>query len=77
MLLNAFDYSMWMSMNQAGLAEGAYESTAHNVIVTMAGPLVTYVQAGVAFFLARANPGPSISPCQSAPRANYVALAIV
>ena len=51
----ALGYSMWMSMNQAGLAEGAYESTAHNVIVTMAGPLVTYVQAGVAFFLARSR----------------------
>lgn len=46
-------YEMWMSMNRAGPLEGGYASTTHRVIVAMAGPFVTYIQALVAFALVR------------------------
>lgn len=49
----ALGYEMWMSMNQAGPVEGKYAATWHAIVVSMAGPFVTYLQAGVAFWLIR------------------------
>jgi len=46
-------YSMWVSMNGSGLVEGTYASTTHSVLVAMAGPLVTYTQAVVAWAVLR------------------------
>ena len=40
-------YEMWLSINQAGLVAGEYASDRDRMLVAMAGPLVTYVQAGV------------------------------
>lgn len=51
----ALGYEMWMSMNQAGLVQGEYTATWHAMVVSMAGPVVTYLQAGVAFWLIRAR----------------------
>lgn len=44
-------YEMWVSLNRAGLVEGTYQSTAHDIAVTMAGPAITYIQALVALVL--------------------------
>lgn len=44
-------YDMWLSMNQVGLVSGGYEVLEHDLLVTMAGPLVTYVQAALALWL--------------------------
>lgn len=41
-------YEMWVSLNQAGLVEGSYRTLAHDMIVTMAGPVMTYAQAVIA-----------------------------
>ena len=46
-------YQMWISFNQAGLIEGSYQSTFHEVLVGMAGPMVTWVQGVVALILIR------------------------
>lgn len=52
----ALGYGMWVSMNGAGLLEGSYASSAHTMIVAMAGPAVTYIQALVAWALLRRRP---------------------
>ena len=44
---------MWLSMNRAGLIAGEYESREHRMLVAMAGPLVTYLQAVIALLLIR------------------------
>lgn len=41
-------YEMWLSMNQAGSVDGKYATQAHGIMITMAGPLVTYGQAALA-----------------------------
>ena len=48
-------YDMWMSMNRAGPVDGDYTSTRDRVFVAMAGPLVTYLQAGIALWAVRAR----------------------
>lgn len=40
----ALGYDMWMTFNNAGTVGGAYDSTAHQVVVTLAGPAVTWLQ---------------------------------
>ena len=42
----ALGYDMWMSFNRAGIAgEGSYDSTLDRLLVTAAGPLLTYIFA--------------------------------
>ncbi|MEM7205964.1 MAG: hypothetical protein AAF628_37260 [Planctomycetota bacterium] len=43
-------YEMWVSMNQAGLVKGDYTSDGHRMLVAMAGPFVTYLQAAAALW---------------------------
>ena len=38
-------YEMWISLNQVGLAAGEYQSTTHRIAVSIAGPVVTCLQA--------------------------------
>lgn len=44
-------YEMWITFNQVGLAQGSYETDLHQILVAMAGPIVTWLQAIVALFL--------------------------
>ena len=46
-------YEMWVSMNQSGPTRGGYASTNHRMLIAMAGPLATYVQALIAFWVIR------------------------
>ncbi|NQV72832.1 hypothetical protein HQ496_06900 [bacterium] len=46
-------YDMWISFNQAGLDHGQYRATIHEILVSLAGPAVTWVQAIVAYVLLR------------------------
>ena len=46
-------YDMWISFNQVGLVEGRYATTFHEVLVAMAGPFMTWVQASVFLILIR------------------------
>ena len=46
-------YEMWVTFNQAGPTEGGYDSDAHRMAVSMAGPVITWIQAGAAFWLLR------------------------
>ncbi len=48
-------YDMWWSLNQAGLSTGEYKTGAHRMLVAMAGPFATYLQAALAFWLIRAR----------------------
>lgn len=48
-------YDMWISFNQVGLVEGSYDSTTHKLIVTMAGPVVTWIQAIVALMVVKSS----------------------
>ena len=52
----ALGYGMWMSMNRAGNLDGDYATEAHQMIVTLAGPLVTCAQAALAWGLLRRRP---------------------
>ncbi len=49
----ALGYDMWISFNQAGLVEGDYESLLHRNLVSIAGPVVTAIQAVVAWLFVR------------------------
>ncbi len=49
----ALGYDMWVNINSAGLARGAYNAEWHNQLVSAAGPLMTILQAVIAFFLIR------------------------
>ena len=42
-------YDMWISLNQAGPTKGSYDSDLYAMLVSGAGPVVTYLQAAVAF----------------------------
>ena len=46
-------YEMWVSFNQAGSRGGTYASRADELWVQMAGPVVTYLQAALAFWWLR------------------------
>lgn len=46
-------YEMWVSLNQAGLVEGSYQSVLDQWLVAMAGPAVTWVQGVVGYLAAR------------------------
>lgn len=51
----ALGYDMWMTFNQVGLVEGEYDSGLHEAVVSMAGPVITWVQAIVAFYFVRSS----------------------
>ncbi|MDA1028818.1 MAG: hypothetical protein O3B41_07185 [Bacteroidetes bacterium] len=44
-------YEMWVSLNQAGLIHGEYATIGHRLMVDMAGPWTTYLQAIVSMLL--------------------------
>lgn len=44
-------YEMWITFNQAGPVQGNYDSDWHQILIAMAGPIVTWVQAVLALFL--------------------------
>lgn len=44
-------YDMWMTFNEAGPVSGSYNSDMHNILIALAGPLVTIVQAIIAWFI--------------------------
>jgi len=46
-------YDMWVNINSAGLARGEYSADWHRELVSAAGPLVTLLQAIIAFMLVR------------------------
>ena len=46
-------YDMWVNINSAGLARGEYNSEWHRQLVSIAGPLITVIQAIIAFVLVR------------------------
>lgn len=49
-------YDMWISFNQVGPVEGSSVSKVHQFLITMSGPLITWIQAVVAFVLIRQTP---------------------
>ena len=44
-------YRMWISLNQVGLVEGEYDSVRDRILVALAGPLVTGLQALLSYEL--------------------------
>ena len=46
-------YEMWMTLNKAGPVQGTFDTELHEAIVAMAGPVVTWIQAGIALFVAQ------------------------
>ncbi|MEQ8934381.1 MAG: hypothetical protein RIE56_01145 [Amphiplicatus sp.] len=50
----ALGYDMWVRLNSAGLAGGAYASALHENLVSAAGPAATLLQGVVAFAAAMA-----------------------
>lgn len=46
-------YDMWITFNQVGLVEGQYDSNMHEIMVAMAGPIATWIQAVLAFLVIR------------------------
>ncbi|NNE69607.1 MAG: hypothetical protein HKN29_04495 [Rhodothermales bacterium] len=48
----ALGYDMWITINQVGLTSGSYSSSADQFMVSMAGPLITWAQGGIALWLA-------------------------
>lgn len=38
-------YDMWITFNQAGPVEGSYQSSFHNILVAISGPVITLIQA--------------------------------
>lgn len=48
-------YDMWVNINSSGLARGQYSTEWHNHMVSAAGPIVTTIQAMIAFVLVRKN----------------------
>ena len=55
-------YPMDMTLNTAGLEEGEYRANWHQHLVSMAGPLITLLQAGGVFALLRRTPVPTLYP---------------
>ncbi len=49
----ALGYDMWITFNQAGLVEGDYDSLLHRNLVSVAGPVVTALQAVLAWWFIR------------------------
>jgi len=49
----ALGYDMWITFNQVGLVQGNYDSDRHQILVGMAGPMVTWLQAIVTLFFIR------------------------
>ena len=49
----ALGYRMWISFNQVGLVEGDYASLLHRNLVSAAGPMITAVQAVLAWWFVR------------------------
>lgn len=48
-------YDMWITLNQVGPVQGSYDSDGHQILVAMAGPIVTWIQAIVAFLVIRST----------------------
>ena len=48
-------YDMWITFNQVGLVQGEYKSDFHQMLVSMAGPIVTWLQAIGALLLIHRN----------------------
>jgi hypothetical protein len=48
----ALGYDMQVSINKAGLASGSYTSSLHQQLVSIAGPVVTFLIAAIALWLA-------------------------
>ncbi len=46
-------YDMWITLNQVGLVQGEYASDFHQILVSMAGPIITWLQAIGAFLFIR------------------------
>lgn len=46
-------YDMWVNINSAGLARGQYSTEWHGQLVSAAGPIITLIQAIIAFILVR------------------------
>ncbi len=46
-------YDMWVNINSAGLARGEYSPVWHKYLVAAGGPLVTVIQAVIAFVCVR------------------------
>ncbi|ANM29755.1 hypothetical protein ABI59_09460 [Acidobacteria bacterium Mor1] len=44
-------YDMWVRLNSAGLARGAFSAEWHQQFVSAAGPVVTLIQAAIAYLL--------------------------
>ena len=42
-------YDMFITFNHAGPTQGSYTSTNHDILVGMAGPIITWVQAVIAW----------------------------
>jgi hypothetical protein len=49
----ALGYDMWITFNQVGLVEGDYDSLLHRNLVSIAGPVVTAIQAVLAWWFIR------------------------
>lgn len=46
-------YDMWVNINSAGLASGTYRNAWHGQLVSAAGPMITLMQAIIAFICVR------------------------
>jgi len=55
-------YPMKMTLNTAGLVEGAFSTTWHRLVVSSAGPVITLIQAGVVFVLLRKRSAAALYP---------------
>jgi hypothetical protein len=49
----ALGYDMWISFNQVGLVAGDYDSLLHRNLVSVAGPVITAIQAVLAWWFIR------------------------
>ena len=49
----ALGYDMWITFNQVGLVEGDYDSLLHRNLVSIAGPVITAIQAVLAWWFIR------------------------
>jgi len=48
-----FGYDMWVNINSAGLARGQYSAEWHKHMISAAGPVMTILQAMIAFVLVK------------------------
>lgn len=53
MMGNVLGYDMWITFNQVGLVQGEYQSDFHQILVSLAGPIITWLQAIGALLLIR------------------------